>query len=79
MQSVTASPVVTEQAKTRRPSELGRSVSLRGKRRFIAPICHHVILTARLLSYGQYLTRAFSNQIERTTREAIPETIRSEV
>jgi hypothetical protein len=57
-------------------------------------LAHHAILTAKLLSYGQYLARAFPNQsvtvltatapdaplpFERTTREAIPETIRSEV
>jgi hypothetical protein len=57
-------------------------------------LANHAILTAKLLSYGQYLTRAFPNQsvtmltatapdaplpFERTTRAAIPETIRSEV
>ena len=42
-----ALPLFTEKAKTRRTSELGRSVSFRGKRPFVAPICHQPSRTPR--------------------------------
>src|SRR5262249_12366286 len=72
--------LVTEQAKTRRTSELGRSVSLRGKGPFVAPICASILSSSSrpLKAVGVIILPRSSLVIGQAGRRA-GRTVRSEL